>query len=458
MLRIRDPIHGSIRVSPEELAVVDHRGFQRLRAIKQLGFAEMAFPGATHNRYAHGLGAMHVAGLVFDHLFPVEKGRLPPEDRARLRQALRFALLLHDVGHAPASHASEQAMPPVSGLGLVQAGAERAPGGEATGGEGAADRRATHEDYTLKLVVDSALTPVIDAAGAPVGLDARAVAHLISGRFPERRPVFVVGGVDYTPLLSQVVSGELDADRMDYLQRDSHYAGVNYGRFDQQWLLENLAVQVEHDRAYLALSHRAIFAFEDFLLSRFHMFVSVYHHYIPVGFDAMLARFLSEAPEDFTLPVDAEAYLACDDVSLWSALRASSNRWARRITARAGFRRVFESNAVAGLDEVDRVAAALVEAGIEHFVSRDQGVLSKYYGPRAAHAELGDRPIFVVHESTGRVSRIEDYSRIFERYAQPAPLVRIYCPPELGEAARRVVQGEVGVENREPVRPGALSR
>lgn len=440
MLRIRDPIHGSIRVSPEELSVVDHRAFQRLRSIRQLGFAEMAFPGATHNRYAHGLGAMHVAGLLFDHIFPVERGLLPPTERARLRQALRFALLLHDVGHAPASHASEHAMPSVAGLKLEGLGREPSAEEKAAG----PGRRAHHEDYTLKLVLDSALTPVLDAALAPVGLDAKDVAHLICGGFVQRRDRFVVGGVDYAPVLSQLVSGELDADRMDYLQRDSHYAGVNYGRFDQQWLLENLGLHVSGDRAFLALSHRAIFAFEDFLLSRFHMFVSVYHHYIPVGFDAMLARFLSEAPEDFALPVDAEAYLETDDVTLWTALRASKNPWAKRISARQGYRRVFEANADAGLADVDQVAAALAEAGIEHFVSHDQGVLSKYYGPRAAHADLGARPIFVVHESTGQVSRIEEYSRIFERYAQPAPLARVYCPPEVAEAARAVVLGELG--------------
>ena len=106
-----------------------------------------------------------------------------------------------------------------------------------------------------------------------------------------------MGGIDYFPLLSQMVSGEMDADRMDYLQRDSFFTGVSYGQFDQTWLLDNLLHHVVDDRAYMALTHRAVFAFEDFLLSRYHMFVSVYYHYISVGFETMLARFYNEAPE-----------------------------------------------------------------------------------------------------------------------------------------------------------------
>lgn len=431
MLRIRDPIHGSIRVNRRELSVVDHRGYQRLRNIRQLGFAEMAFPGATHNRYAHGLGAMHIAGLIFDQIFPQDKGYFQSKDRERLRQALRFALLLHDIGHAPASHACEQAMPQLSALGLEHLGRADLAG---------ASRKATHEDYTTLLLLGSALTPVLRAALADVELEPEAIAHLISGGFERHAQAFVVAGIDYGPLLSQIVSGELDADRMDYLQRDAHFAGVAYGRFDQQWLLDNLGFHVEADRAWLAISHRAVFAFEDFLLSRFHMFVSVYQHYIPVGFDHMLRQLLLEEPTAFALPAEAEAYLETDDVTLWSALRRSNNEWAKRLVGRQLYRRVFEANAQAGVEDGHRIEAALTEAGIKHFVSSEQGVLSKYYGLGSTPESLGERPIFVRHKSTTQVRRVEDYSHIFERYAQPAPLIRIYTQPEDAERARTLVQ------------------
>ena len=107
-------------------------------------------------------------------------------------------------------------------------------------------------------------------------------------------PGFVVGGVDYFPLLSQIVSGEMDADRMDYLQRDSFYWSI-HGNSDQTWL-ENLSHHVEGDRAFLALELRALFAFEDFLLSRYHMFVSVYLHYF---IRKPVRRFFEERPMIF---------------------------------------------------------------------------------------------------------------------------------------------------------------
>src|SRR5947209_19391433 len=113
-MHIRDPIHGAIEITADERALVDSPQYQRLRNVKQLGFADLAFPGATHTRYAHGLGAMAMATKVFDALAP--KLELDLDVRARLRQTLRLAVLFHDLGHAPLSHATERIMPPVHDL------------------------------------------------------------------------------------------------------------------------------------------------------------------------------------------------------------------------------------------------------------------------------------------------------------------------------------------------------
>lgn len=425
MITIRDPVHGSVVIGAAELPIVDSRVFQRLRGIKQLGFTDQAFPGATHTRYAHGIGAMEVATKMFDALFPVEDGELSVALRARFRQVLRLAVLLHDVGHPPASHASEPSMPVRAALGLDGFTTEELK------------QQASHEDYTRAILVMSELRPLVDAALAPFEAQAEDVAHLVTGRYPGRSPTFCAGGVDYFPLLSQIVSGELDADRMDYLQRDSFYAGVSYGKFDQPWLIENLEKHLDGDRAFLAIAHRAVFAFEDFLLSRYHMFVSVYYHYIPIGFDTMLVRFLTEAPEDFKLATDMDGYISMDDVALWSALRHSKNPWARRIAQRQGYKRILEVNADSGIEEFQAVVSALEAEGLDYFKSLDRGVLSKYYGREST------LPIYVRNEALKQSVRIEQYSRIYERYSHATQLHRVYVHPDHAARARQLLQAVI---------------
>ena len=114
-MEIKDPIHGTIEVNAAEVAVLDSREFQRLRAIKQLGFAEYSFPGATHNRYLHSLGVMHLAGRAFDSIFR-HYDFSSPSVKVRLRQAVRLGALLHDIGHGPLSHTTEEVMPSVESL------------------------------------------------------------------------------------------------------------------------------------------------------------------------------------------------------------------------------------------------------------------------------------------------------------------------------------------------------
>ncbi|HEY4594415.1 MAG TPA: HD domain-containing protein, partial [Thermoanaerobaculia bacterium] len=107
MLSIRDPVHGFVRADPLETALVNSRPVQRLRFIHQLGFTFLVFPGAEHSRFGHVIGAMHLAGRVYDALCSKSGGMLPGESRAPERRLARAAALLHDLGHAPFSHSAE---------------------------------------------------------------------------------------------------------------------------------------------------------------------------------------------------------------------------------------------------------------------------------------------------------------------------------------------------------------
>lgn len=418
MTQIRDPIHGSIPIDERELAVVDSPYFQRLRSVRQLGFADLAFPGANHTRYAHALGAAHLAGRIFDSIY----GRLHvgEADRARLKAALRVAVLLHDLGHAPFSHASESIMPPRARLGLPL---------WATFGSSAG--QASHEDFTLKLLLDSDLTDLLRRRYGPLDLPPEAIASLVAGAPAPGGPWFAVGGIDHGPLLRQIVSSELDADRMDYLLRDSFYTGVNYGNYDLDWLVEHLGAHVHDGVAELAVGNRAIFAFEDFLLSRYHMFLSVYYHRTPICFDRMLRLYYRESPGEFEIPADPDAWLRCDDVLLLSVLRASRNRWARRIAHRQPFRLLLEANPYdTGYDLVQTVAR-LERAGIEHFATESLGMVSKYFGSGET-----TQPIWVHVPDQRRFVALESYTPLFRRYEQQVRITRIYVDPARHAEAR----------------------
>src|SRR5258706_8759094 len=137
-VHIRDPIHGAIEITPDERALVDSPQYQRLRNVKQLGFADLAFPGATHTRYAHGLGAMAVATKVFDALAP--QLALEPTDPARFRQTLRLAVPFPDLAHAPLAHRTKAIIPKAAALRLPE---------WTQGGRPPAPRtQGNHPDYT----------------------------------------------------------------------------------------------------------------------------------------------------------------------------------------------------------------------------------------------------------------------------------------------------------------------
>ena len=433
-IRIRDPIHGTLRFDDDELKVVDHRSFQRLRWIKQLGLADLAFPGATHTRYAHGLGTSHIATRMFDWVS--RDFELLPRERRRLRTTVRLAALAHDLGHAPLSHTTESFMPPVSALGIERWALD--PAG----------RRATHEDFTLKILTDSDLTDLIRRRFRDRDIEPEDIAALVAGRWPtDSTNRYVLGGRNWMPILRQCVSSELDADRMDYLLRDSYFAGVPYGRYDLDWLIENLvAVELGRD-LHLGLNARASFGFEDYLLSRYHMFLSVYFHHVPIGYELMLARFQEEAGDELRFPASVDEFMECDDLFLYGRLKASKNPWARRIVERRGYRLLVEQKETAeGTGDVPamdfgRLLDDLDASGIPALVHSVEGRLSKYFTPTGSRPPTAETdPQIYVLEEDGRPVPIEEYTPLYRRYAGAISIQRVYVEPDHLDRARTLIR------------------
>jgi uncharacterized protein len=407
-LEIRDPIHGSIELTPSETAVIDNRFFQRLRNIKQLGFTEFSFPGATHNRYTHSLGAMHLAGTAFDQIFqgyPFSHR----EVRWRLRQAIRLAALLHDVGHGPLSHTTEEVMPKVSKLGIKLY-------------DDNDDRRANHEDYTIKIVTDSELAGVLRENFTD--LKSEHVAQLIDKSLNESDDFFRDKDVNFKPLLSQLVSSELDVDRMDYLARDSYYCGTSYGQVDRDWLIANLTSYEHKGKLYLALKHKALYTFDDFLISRYHMYLMVYFHHKGIVYDEMLHNYLRSKDCDFFLPADIEEYVNYDDYRLHSHMAQSKNRWARLISERRPHRMLIETHEQ-NSKRISALQDALDKAKIDHIYAGSTGRLSKYYSGEHERSE----PIYVIDKDQSpdkRVTKIEHSTEIFGKYQNARKIERLY--------------------------------
>ncbi|MGE0526473.1 MAG: HD domain-containing protein, partial [Bdellovibrionales bacterium] len=252
-MEVRDPIHGNINLNDAEVAVLDCKVYQRLRAIKQLGFSEYSFPGATHNRYLHSLGVCHLAGQAFDNIFA--KFQFSSADtRNRLRQSVRLAALLHDIGHGPLSHASEEVMPPLRDLEVTAYRRRSRPPDP--------DQQANHEDYTIKFITDSSLTDVLRDQFPD--MDPFHIAALVDKTLLLEDDFFKDGGLDFRTILGQIVSSEMDVDRMDYLERDAYFCGTSYGKVELNWLLSNLTYHPVQDVLHLALNRRALYTFDDF--------------------------------------------------------------------------------------------------------------------------------------------------------------------------------------------------
>ena len=413
-MEIRDPIHGSIQLNDGEVAVIESVEFQRLREIKQLGFSEFSFPGATHNRFLHSIGVSFVAGQVFDSIFrayPFSKTSI----KNRFRQTVKLASLLHDIGHGPLSHTTEQVMPQLQKLNIKIFNDQKLD----------QSRQANHEDYTIKFVTDSTVADIIKAHFPDILPEH--VAFLIDKNLTCDDSLFTDGGINFRPILSQIVSSELDADRMDYLERDSFFCGINYGKIDKDWLMQNLTLHIVKDTAYLALNRRALYAFDDFLISRHHMNLMVYFHHKSIIYEEMLNRYLSSPDCKFFIPADHIEYINYTDYKLYEHLDTVDNQWAQRIAQRKPYRVALELHNQEN-ERIERVKKMFEEKKADVIHASSNVRLSKYHSTNPEER----MNIFVVdqYDRWDVPSPINSATQIFQKYEGARVIDRFYVAPE----------------------------
>ncbi len=291
MKRIYDPVHHFIELTPAEARLLDCTVLQRLRRLRQLGLAYLAFPSAEHSRFSHALGALAMGTRAFDQLArDAREFFVDDADAAYQRRLVRAALILHDIGHGPFSHACEAV------LGV------------------------RHEERTRAMLA----LPELQAHLDELNVDPRHVLELILGSAQTPYPV-----------LAEIVSGpNLDADRMDYLLRDAYFTGVTSGRYDADQLVASLRVFHIDGRLVLGIDRRGVVALESFVLARYMMFASVYFHHTTRMFERVLQNVLRELwPDPHSLdPIDE--FLRWDDFRVLNDLRDSSSRAAKALRDR----------------------------------------------------------------------------------------------------------------------------
>jgi HD superfamily phosphohydrolase len=415
-MEIRDPVHGSIHILDEEIPIIRDDFFQRLRNIKQLGFSEYVFPGATHTRFIHSIGVMNVASSAFDRLF---KTRLQDKDFLRLKETFKLACLLHDVGHAPLSHSTETVMPNLSELNI--------PKDFLSLKDQKTDRQATHEDYTIKSIVDSSFAGSFSLVEKKFGLQRKHIADLIVGHTSDPA-YFTIEGVNYFPILTQLVSSELDCDRMDYLLRDSYFCGVSYGSYDLDWMLDNLEMCVENNCAYLGINERAVVTFDDFLLSRYHMFIMVYFHYRAVCLEQLLYKYFKTSPTEYVIPASIEEYIEHDDQYLMKILKRSKNKYAEAVVKNQVPQKIFESFNDKQEIQLSKIQDYLARENIEFIRSSSSGRLSKYYVDETSTSKY---PMKVVRKLFGSNEKItfdiNEATDLFTKFAKSHAVNRLHC-------------------------------
>jgi HD superfamily phosphohydrolase len=236
---ILDPVHGFVHVTESELAVIDTATFQRLRLIRQLASAHLAYPGANHTRFEHSIGVMHVAGLSSGML--EEKGYMT-SDEVRM---VRLGALMHDIGHGPFSHVLDEL--------VHEKGAQ------------------SHEDTGQRIIRK---TEIADALSEH-GFSPRKMSDLAVGK-----------GSGVKRFMNELIAGGLSADLMDYLLRDSYYTGAGFGKVTIERMIDSFEVYGDH----LALQKDALYTFESLAVARYEMFKAVYFHKTVRAAESMILR------------------------------------------------------------------------------------------------------------------------------------------------------------------------
>lgn len=410
----RCPVHGFVTLSDWEREIISQPAYQRLRRIRQLAWTDQVYPGAMHTRFEHSLGVMHVATAMYDGIVNSSRSILENElkfhsaglDRHRI--LVRLTALLHDVGHSPFSHAAEELFP------------------QSDDGS----HRYQHEEYSAA-IIRTKLKDVIESHPenrTNYNIKADDIANLLEGSSDTGEAM----------IWQDIISGQMDADRIDYLQRDSLHAGVQYGKFDWRRLIGCLTlVGDDSGRGFrLGVTEGGLHAAESLVLARYFMFTQVYFHKTRVAYDHHLYHALKAILPGgyFPRPVGTELdeFLKWDDWKVLGKLaEAESGEHGRRLSSRNHYREVFhtpEQPTPSDLTQFQKVCDHLGEK------------LKVVVPAEKSWYKVDETDIPIQSDNPG--SQIVPLSKVSSVIDGMRPIRKrmAYCAPEDKHAARQIVE------------------
>lgn len=377
---LKDPVHSYIHINYEVVwNCLDSKEFQRLRRIRQLGGDFQVYPTAEHSRFSHSLGVYEIVRRIVTEIKSLSV-ELSEYDKI----CVILAGLLHDVGHGPFSHAFEHVT------------------------------NHSHEDYTAKIILgETELNQVLTE---------------VSPRLPEDI-VSIIEHDHPNDILNQIISGQLDADRMDYLLRDSYFSATSYGQFDLERILRTMRVRkIDENKKALVVKYTGIHSVEDYIMARYQMYWQVYYHPVARSYEAVFIQLFNRLKDIFKdnkeyfsdmkvlIPfleknvVSVEEYFKLDENSLLyccSLIQDKDDEIAADLARRLQNRRLFEYVDYSE-ENLAQIKNMLKEQNLdEKYYLRVENVEASVYSPYKGRKIL-------IEQLDGKIVALEKASTIVE--------------------------------------------
>ena len=404
---IRDVIYGFVSLDDQECAIVNSPEFQRLRRIRQLSLTEMVYPGANHTRFEHSLGVMQMATDMYEALVKnssalIKELGLDDSGIKRWRKVIRLSALLHDIGHPPFSH---------SGEGLFVVNPE-------TG------KAFDHEDYSIAIIKTKFKSHIEDhPINLNFGIKVDEVTALLGDTSNPENALN-----SFALLWKSLISGQIDADRADYLLRDSLHSGVNYGMYDKNRLIRCMVLgKNDTDSIIASFENGGWHIAESLVIARYQMFTQLYLHKTRRIYDYHITEATKEVLKtlgysDARYPSleQIDDYLKFDDWTIWGSIKNGMGKTHGDIVLnRKHYRCIYETSLVPTDEENEKLEKLIMEQetqGKSFYL--DEKATTKWYKI--------DKDIPICDESTRYTKPLSEMSSIIKSLTAAPQIKRLY--------------------------------